>query len=291
MITHPLCKAIIGSTLLVCTLATSSISVAASGMQVTGVEVYDALNLRSGPGISESIIGNIPPNGKQIELTGQQIQLRSSGWVEVTWNGQVGWVNSRYLTPSSIPATSNKMGHHNTHKNRGNPSSAQTQMAAGSHIHPSNECTNTITHTHPNSSHAHAHNYNCDPNKSRRSVMSKTNVTPQLPMATPMHSNAANNHTHPRNECTNTITHSHPNGKGTHKHHYACQPGQRAMKQSNIRMNPMMGPKQNGHSNGSQVSHDPDAHTHPANAFTRSRTHTHPNGAGEHTHLYINQQL
>lgn len=33
-------------------------------------------------------------------------------------------------------------------------------------------------------------------------------------------------HTHPANECTNSVTHSHPGGGVPHTHNYACKPGQ-----------------------------------------------------------------
>lgn len=33
-------------------------------------------------------------------------------------------------------------------------------------------------------------------------------------------------HTHPANECTRSVTHSHPNGGAAHTHNYACKPGQ-----------------------------------------------------------------
>jgi len=70
----------------------------------------------------------------------------------------------------------------------------------------------------------------------------------------------ANAHIHPANKCTRSISHSHPNGKGTHKHHYSCQ------------------------SKGPRVN--PNAHVHPANSLTRSVRHTHPNGANKHNHHY-----
>ena len=74
---------------------------------------------------------------------------------------------------------------------------------------------------------------------------------------------SANSHTHPANRCTRSITHSHPNGKRPHKHHYSC-----------------LGNK------GNKKSSDPNAHTHPANKCTRSITHTHPNGKRKHVHHY-----
>lgn len=70
----------------------------------------------------------------------------------------------------------------------------------------------------------------------------------------------ANAHSHPANRCTRTVSHSHPNGKGTHKHRYSCQ--------------------------NRSAGVNPNAHTHPANSMTRSVRHTHPNGARKHSHHY-----
>ena len=68
-------------------------------------------------------------------------------------------------------------------------------------------------------------------------------------------------HTHPANECTNSIKHTHPNGGGAHKHRYSCK--------GNARNN--MGANQ---------------HKHPANKCTRSIAHAHPNGKRTHNHKY-----
>ena len=57
-------------------------------------------------------------------------------------------------------------------------------------------------------------------------------------------------HTHPANKCTNSVSHSHPNGGNTHKHKYDCSPG------------------------SSTYSPKPSvAHTHPAQKCTRSVSH------------------
>ncbi len=71
-------------------------------------------------------------------------------------------------------------------------------------------------------------------------------------------------HTHPANECTNSITHSHPlpSGSKVHKHSYSCK---------------------------GKVPKSINTHTHPANKCTRSTTHTHPNGKRNHSHKYACQ--
>jgi len=68
-----------------------------------------------------------------------------------------------------------------------------------------------------------------------------------------------NSHSHPANKCTNSVTHTHPNGAGVHKHHYVCKKGNKNTKNS---------------------------HTHPANRCTKSIRHSHPSGAKAHKHRY-----
>ena len=71
-------------------------------------------------------------------------------------------------------------------------------------------------------------------------------------------------HTHPANECTNSITHTHPNGDNQHEHNYQCSP--------------------------KAIATDSGAHTHPANELTRSISHSHPNGKNDHQHRYGGQK-
>ncbi len=61
--------------------------------QVVNVANWDVLNIRSGPSARHSIIGTFAPYTGCIVLTGQ----RYGNWVRVSGNGQVGWVNGRYL--------------------------------------------------------------------------------------------------------------------------------------------------------------------------------------------------
>ena len=69
----------------------------------------------------------------------------------------------------------------------------------------------------------------------------------------------ADTHSHPKNECTNSVTHTHPNGKNAHKHHYSCK---NSGKPGEV------------------------AHTHPANDCTREFSHAHPNARQGHVHDY-----
>ncbi len=64
---------------------------------VVGVYADDVLNVRSGPGISSSIVGTIPYYGRDVEVHAGGQQVGESWWVPVR-HGQVnGWVNSNYL--------------------------------------------------------------------------------------------------------------------------------------------------------------------------------------------------
>lgn len=71
-----------------------------------------------------------------------------------------------------------------------------------------------------------------------------------------------NAHTHPANQCTKSITHSHrlPGGLKKHTHHYSCK---------------------------GKVTKSVNTHRHPANKCTKSTTHTHPGGNRGHTHKYV----
>lgn len=78
-------------------------------LQVTGVSASDpeGLNLRTGPRKGYGRLGSIPYNG--VNLIAHMCERNPSGspWCLVTYDGQSGWVNSRYLTAqtSSVDTT------------------------------------------------------------------------------------------------------------------------------------------------------------------------------------------
>jgi uncharacterized protein YgiM (DUF1202 family) len=212
------------SFLMLCGFLTTEQVFANQAYSVKGVGKSDVLNVRKYPGYKSKIIATIPSNGTAIRLNKKEVYKGSSTWVQVQWQGKKGWVNDRYITPTSV-------------------ASAEARASGSNqHTHPRNQCTRSISHRHPNGSKRHIHRYSC-----------KKAAGP-----TPSNKNA---HTHPKNKCTRSITHSHPNGKRTHIHRYSCQ-------------------------NKKKVARDPNAHTHPRNKCTRSITHTHPNGKRTHTHRY-----
>ena len=66
---------------------------------VTGVAVNDVLNIRSGAGNGQPIVGSFPYNTVNVMLTGPTASSDGAAWVEVqNPAGGTGWVNSLYLT-------------------------------------------------------------------------------------------------------------------------------------------------------------------------------------------------
>ncbi len=106
-------------------------------------------------------------------------------------------------------------------------------------------------------------------------------------------------HTHPANECTNSISHTHPNGGSVHKHRYSCKPKMsRAANEHKHPANKCTRSVSHAHPNGkSNHAHryscqgnaradSGNGHFHPANSMTRSTRHSHPNGKSKHSHHY-----
>lgn len=61
---------------------------------VVGVRYDDALNLRSGPGITAPVIDTVAPTFEGLVATGQTRQLPSGSlWINVDHAGMVGWAN------------------------------------------------------------------------------------------------------------------------------------------------------------------------------------------------------
>lgn len=250
----PFKKALCTSILVLSFASISHVAVAARTFTVSGVPQNDVLNLRTGPGTASDVVAHIPPGGSAIMLTGQENRSGRTTWVEVNWQGMHGWVNKRYLSASSASLS---------------VPTISRNTSGDSHRHPKNKCTNSITHSHPNGKRSHAHRYSCQGN-------GRTARTQRVGIST------ANSHRHPAHKCTRSVTHSHPNGKRPHQHRYSCN-------RNSIQNAPSMQQMRAKPHNVQKL--DPNAHTHPANRMTRSRTHTHPNGAKPHKHKYLSAHL
>ncbi len=81
-------------------------------LDVVGVAFDDVLNVRIAPGTDFEVIGTLDPDAAGVTATGHNRLLPNSFWVEVEFEGQLGWVNesfvgylgsSRALEPS-VPA-------------------------------------------------------------------------------------------------------------------------------------------------------------------------------------------
>lgn len=62
------------------------------------MEPNDVLNVRSGPGVANGIVGTIPPNATDVQISGIGQLVSGSTWVPVQRGSVAGWVNSRFLT-------------------------------------------------------------------------------------------------------------------------------------------------------------------------------------------------
>lgn len=60
--------------------------------RVVAVDEDDVLNIRAGPSAGHPIVGEIPPTGRGVRLTGP-----CRGWCPITYRGAAGWVSARYL--------------------------------------------------------------------------------------------------------------------------------------------------------------------------------------------------
>ena len=64
----------------------------------------DVLNVRSGPGVANDVIGSLPPTTRDVTLTGRRSLVGSSTWVEITTDPAAGWVNGYYLAEQDSAA-------------------------------------------------------------------------------------------------------------------------------------------------------------------------------------------
>jgi hypothetical protein len=92
-------------TILIASLLTATIALAAVAYSVINVRPGDTLNMRAQPNPGAPVVYTIPHDASGVVLTGR----RAAGdWVEVTFQRRRGWVNARFLGLASgryeIPA-------------------------------------------------------------------------------------------------------------------------------------------------------------------------------------------
>ena len=248
------------STVALCiSVAAISQATAAERYIVSGVENWDTLNIRSEPNSSSTIIGEIPSNGSGVNSTGQTVQTGRSTWIKVNWNGVNGWVSKRYLAtdytytaPKPAPVQATTQTYISTPDYSTQGSSART----GS-IYDSG--TGTVRSVY------------AGPGKGLPAITRKQQPAPYVPQTV----NTANTHTHPANQCTRSVSHTHPNGANQHTHRYSCQGKATQQQQPKVQV---------------RAPSNANTHTHPRNQFTNAVTHTHASGSSQHKHNYGGQQ-
>jgi hypothetical protein len=72
-----------------------------SKLSVIRVAPNDVLWLRLGPGPHEESVGKLPPDARGVTPLGEACRVDAPVWLKVTWQGQTGWANSRYLMPTT----------------------------------------------------------------------------------------------------------------------------------------------------------------------------------------------
>ncbi|HEX6256965.1 MAG TPA: SH3 domain-containing protein [Euzebyales bacterium] len=63
---------------------------------VVGVEADDVLNVRAQPGVQAEIINRLDPLRRGFSYTGRAQRISSSIWTEISVDGELGWVNTRF---------------------------------------------------------------------------------------------------------------------------------------------------------------------------------------------------
>lgn len=66
--------------------------------QVAFVTDGDTLNIRSGPGVANDVVGELAPQASGVEIIGPGREVAGSTWVPIAAGSLTGWVNSRFLT-------------------------------------------------------------------------------------------------------------------------------------------------------------------------------------------------
>ncbi len=71
--------------------------------RVVNVQSGDVLNVRSGPGVENEIVGALPSDGMGVQITGAGAAIGDTIWVPVRYGALTGWVNFDYLEQQVSP--------------------------------------------------------------------------------------------------------------------------------------------------------------------------------------------
>ena len=128
------------------------------------------------------------------------------------------------------------------------------------HSHPANRCTRSIAHNHAGPA-GHSHRYSCQGQA--------TQQQPRQAVAVRQVVVDNNSHTHPRNQYSNAVTHSHASNNRQHSHNYGRQVQQQRVQVRAVATG--------------------NSHTHPRNQFSNAVTHNHASNDVNHRHNYGRQ--
>lgn len=81
--------------------------------KVTKVAPQNTLKMRAWPSTKSKIKVKLPYNAKDLTETGKERIISGSKWVEVNWQKQKGWVNSRYLKKTGVLLHANRSSSRN----------------------------------------------------------------------------------------------------------------------------------------------------------------------------------
>lgn len=80
-------------------------------LAVVGVDREDVLNLRTGPGTNFAVLEELAPTDTGLVATGHNRLVDDAIWVELTVDGQTGWVNGQYvLQPGEVNDVTSELG-------------------------------------------------------------------------------------------------------------------------------------------------------------------------------------
>ena len=71
--------------------------------RVVGVD--EGLNVRSGPGTSNDVVGALIADQRYVFATGERVSSNGGEWIQITLgdSAETGWVSARFLAPDSAP--------------------------------------------------------------------------------------------------------------------------------------------------------------------------------------------
>lgn len=73
--------------------------------QVAFVTADDTLNVRSGPGVGNGVVGELASTAANVQITGPGQLVAGSTWVPIAAGSLRGWVNSRFLAETITETT------------------------------------------------------------------------------------------------------------------------------------------------------------------------------------------